>query len=1476
MITQEKELVNMENERSRKNYDIGLDIGDTSVGWAVTGDDFGVIKLKRKRLIGVRLFDIGKTAATRRTKRIARRRLERRRERTELLRELMAPDINAADPSFYERMDSSVIRPGDEMFRRQSNFNLFDGKGMSERKFYRENPTIYHLRQRLVHDETKYDIRAVYLALHHMIKYRGNFLYEGDGAEIKGYEAGGIRRYFEKAMEIADIVIGQVSDQAYTEAEGLLLDKTKTRNDRRKKASELFPKARKGDFGADLSKAADEIFKALLGMKFDLYKACFYERETDDESCEAVKISFSDDDYDEKESEYIDSLGENAPLLGELKKIYYGFEFKEIMGEEEYLSDAMVKRFDEHHEDKLLLKRLFQRYPETSEDGKRFFSSNPAAVTKQNENKDQEAQEQESEQPKGKKDKPKVDAVCYEYYIRKPKKIEEQIKNKTAYESIKNKIFEILKKVDPSVLEADEDYVRLKEQSEIRDIMPKLNSKRNGAIPYQLHLKEMRRILENQGKYYPSLRENAEKIMKILSFRRPYFVGVIGNKTHSVNKWYDQEVVGKAYPWNFEEVVKYDRAEEKFIEKLVGKCTYFPGEKVLPAESFLYSEYKVLNELNRIKVDGKNIDPKLKNEIFRDLFMARDAKAKVTAKDLAEYLKDHGFRNDLSATDITGLTASKGTAFANIYKPYRDFSALLGDKFRDADIPLYDKVVYELTVFSDAKTREKRIKNILNNGAYTENDIKRISKLNYSGWGRFSRMALDTVTGAINGEPKTVIEVMRETTLGMMQIIWDEKYGFKDKFIRQKETKTLSPAEIYEDIIRPAYCSPAVKKGIYEAVKLIDEIVKIMGAKPRRIYVETTHNTDKKKKGKFTDTRVNDLKKALESVEKDTENNIIGKSELDEIKEELRKYSDKIDNEKVYLWFRQLGRCLYTGEPIEFENIPHCEVDHILPRSLIKDDSLENKALVKRIENQNKGDQKVLPEAVRKKMKPFWSLLHRSGLMGKKKFENLSRQTFSEEDVSGFIHRQLVETQQITKEVEKILEQAYGDPSLEAREKTVRRVKARLSDEFKKAIGYYKVRDLNDLHHAKDAYAAAVLGRFTELTVQRNIGESREKFARWRASVSEEDAAKYREDTWHGIVVDMMLLKFLANTDVEGTPDGETKVHRRLVEYGEILWDDETLGRVKRHIFRNDILLTKKIEKIAEAEFYDQTMYSSKSEKKLRIPLRYIADKDGIKRPLPLKDYGGYSGENDAYAVLAVYKKQKVEDYVVEKKIIGIPTRIAVYNDESIIEKYVDAVIKETEHGEKMQIVRKIYKNQLIRYKGQLFYFVSETELNNAEQIGDETIMWDVSVKTGEYPGWQRSLAVAMSAFLNGKNLDKEKISQIMGGLKRFIYYFSENLEKRCPLFARIAQGIRFFIDVGAFDKLATEQNKLSFIKDIMGVSAKSGGSPKLSKITAEVCGKTVAVKGNGGRYQRQSLNAEHMEFVDRSVTGFWEQKSKV
>lgn len=74
----------------KKSYNIGLDIGTSSVGWAVIDDDFNVIRKGNKRtpLWGVRLFDEADTAASRRMFRSTRRRFDRRRERIKLLQDI--------------------------------------------------------------------------------------------------------------------------------------------------------------------------------------------------------------------------------------------------------------------------------------------------------------------------------------------------------------------------------------------------------------------------------------------------------------------------------------------------------------------------------------------------------------------------------------------------------------------------------------------------------------------------------------------------------------------------------------------------------------------------------------------------------------------------------------------------------------------------------------------------------------------------------------------------------------------------------------------------------------------------------------------------------------------------------------------------------------------------------------------------------------------------------------------------------------------------------------------------------------------------------------------------------------------------------------------------------------------------------------------------------------------------------------------
>ncbi len=61
-------------------YYLGLDMGTGSVGWAATDKNYKLIRAKGKDLWGVRLFQTAKTAAERRSHRVARRRRQQRKE----------------------------------------------------------------------------------------------------------------------------------------------------------------------------------------------------------------------------------------------------------------------------------------------------------------------------------------------------------------------------------------------------------------------------------------------------------------------------------------------------------------------------------------------------------------------------------------------------------------------------------------------------------------------------------------------------------------------------------------------------------------------------------------------------------------------------------------------------------------------------------------------------------------------------------------------------------------------------------------------------------------------------------------------------------------------------------------------------------------------------------------------------------------------------------------------------------------------------------------------------------------------------------------------------------------------------------------------------------------------------------------------------------------------------------------------------
>lgn len=143
-----------------------------------------MVQVKGKLGYGTRIFNEGQTAADRREFRTIRRRLNRRKWRLRLLQDFFESYILPVDEAFFLRRKESNLVAQDKKINNQD-FNLFSDT--TDKKFHEDYPTIYHLRHALMTEKRKFDIREIYLAIHHIVKYRGHFL---NNALVSSFKSG--------------------------------------------------------------------------------------------------------------------------------------------------------------------------------------------------------------------------------------------------------------------------------------------------------------------------------------------------------------------------------------------------------------------------------------------------------------------------------------------------------------------------------------------------------------------------------------------------------------------------------------------------------------------------------------------------------------------------------------------------------------------------------------------------------------------------------------------------------------------------------------------------------------------------------------------------------------------------------------------------------------------------------------------------------------------------------------------------------------------------------------------------------------------------------------------------------------------------------------------------------------------------------------------------------------------------------------
>lgn len=1002
--------------KNKRDYYLGLDLGTSSVGWAVTDEKYNILRFNKKDMWGSRLFDEAKTAKERRIFRANRRRLERRARRLELLNEIFEEEIKKVDENFFRRLYESNLHKEDKSI--DFEYPLFNDENYTDKDYHKEFPTIYHLRNALCKENKKFDIRLVYLAIHHILKNRGHFIFEGQKfSDIKNFE--NLFKETSKFLEKYGISTEDIDIKELEEVICSNKGKEEKGNDIKKIVKNKF---------------LEDFFKCAIGLTVSINKVLGIEKE--------LKIELSKVIYENERSKYEDVLGDDIELIDYCKKIYDFIILKNILKDSENISEFKVRQYEIHKEELKNLKYLFRKYL-TKKDYFNFFTS-------------------------------RNEKVNYATYVNNTmyhgnKNVKEKI---CTIEDFNKEIKKYIEKMEDNIEDSDKNiFDDINKKLKENKFLDKLKIRDNGVLPYQLNEIELRKILENQGQFYQFLlnKTNGKEydILKLLTFRIPYYVGTTKGKF----SWLSEEDIKnkeKITPWNFNEKIDIENAGMKFISHMTNKCSYLKSEDVLPKQSLIYQEYILLNELNKIRVDRKYLSLQLKNEIVNELFKKVQ---KVTLNKFKSFLLKK--QAIIDKDSIEGIDNEFNSTLSSYVKLYRIMNDKLetneGENFVERLI--YLKTIYGKTTKFILKVLRQEFKEYIEKNI-GEEKLNKIVKIEFDGWGRLSRkLLLDISFEDIRDGKKqrfeNVLEALRTTNYNFMELM-SNNFNLIEKIEEfNKKDNSNEKFNIY-DYVNELYVSPSIKRPIIQAYKLAMEIKKINCADPKKVFIEMARGGGEK--GKKTEKRNAKIKKYYEEFKKDENYKLI----IEKLNEELQKYNDnRLRQKKLFLYFMQLGKSMYTGEKIDLDELLNSnkyDIDHIIPQSKIKDDSFNNIVLVEKEINSHKNDSDFIDESIRNRMKGFWYVLLTKEMITKEKYNRLMRNTmFSTEELSGFVARQLVVTRQSTLEIKKLFESIFPNTEIIC-------VKAGLVSDFREQFEIIKVRELNDTHHAQDAYLNIVVG----------------------------------------------------------------------------------------------------------------------------------------------------------------------------------------------------------------------------------------------------------------------------------------------------------------------------------------------------------------------------------------------------------------
>lgn len=479
-----------------------------------------------------------------------------------------------------------------------------------------------------------------------------------------------------------------------------------------------------------------------------------------------------------------------------------------------------------------------------------------------------------------------------------------------------------------------------------------------------------------------------------------------------------------------ERVMRVQQDDGKGGRQLVERRVKF-GPKVAPKSSPLFQLCRIYEAVNNIRLtrpDGspRDITPEERAKIVAHL----QSSASLSFAALKKLLKEKA----LIADQLTSKSGLKGNstrvALASALQPYPQYHHLLGMELetRMMTVQLTDEETGEVTerevaVVTDSYVRQPlyRLWHILY--SIEERDAMRRALIKQLGMkeedldgGLLDQLyRLDFVKpGYGNKSAKFICKLLPQLQQGLGYSEACAAVGYRHS--NSPTSEEITERTLLEKIPllqRNELRQPLVEKILNQMINLVNALKAEYGVDEVRVEL------------------ARELKMSREERERMAEGNRRREKENKAIAEKIQEcglFPTKSRIRKYMLWEEAGEKCLYCGQILTLSqclNGDDMEVEHIIPKSVLYDDSYGNKTCACRRCNKEKGNRTAL-EYIRAKGWEDEYMERINGLLDKKaiSYSKHQRLRWLKEDIpSDFLERQLRLTQYISRQAMAILQQ---------------------------------------------------------------------------------------------------------------------------------------------------------------------------------------------------------------------------------------------------------------------------------------------------------------------------------------------------------------------------------------------------------------------------------------------------------------------